>query len=127
MFKKTSFLSLMILMGVAFTMSTAHGRTDADKKVINMFEAKCMKDSVLALDASKSLCQCISSELLKKVTVADLSRLSQPVVELSEEEAAKVENVDEDMYTLRDLEYNIAVACMKKHKAKKKNNLSESK
>lgn len=120
MSKNPKFISLLILIGASFSISTVHGRTDYEKNVIKEYENKCMDRAQMARDVSKILCQCASAELLKKGTILDLSKLSQPFTELSEEEAVKIENVDEDMYTLRELEIQIFEKCQSLQKKKKK-------
>ncbi len=120
MSSNTNFISIFILIGASFLISQAHGRTAYEKNVIKEYENKCMDKAPMARDVSKRLCQCASSELLKKGTILDLSKLNQPFIELSEEEAVKIENVDEDMHTLREFEIQVFEKCQSLQKKKKK-------
>ncbi len=114
-------LSLIIIWAAGFGFAdTAKSKNEKDKKTLLAYQNKCVKEAQRPLDIAQKLCSCVTTEMSKKVSMADLEKLLVVRPQLSEEDATKVENVNEDIYTLEELEFQVAEDCEKSTQSGKK-------
>lgn len=108
---------LLFTMAVATSSLHAKDRKQNTKSIRQQYQAHCERKAQMAMDKARLVCQCMVHEMIQKVSDQDLAKLTVDRPELSEEEAAKVENFDADLNSLQILEMEIAEGCVSPHKA----------